>query len=148
MDSSRSTPPALSGRPPLGGGRPIEISSESENVARPPPRLTEYNSTGHRIGRGTCATRRATSPSRCGNYAVLSSAALRGGLVNAWIAETGGVCYATLAEALRAADRGGTETLITNTTAPLSLVAGRTIVNNGHILVTFDDTKFTLMIVK
>lgn len=73
-----------------------------------------------------------------------SVAALRGQLSNAWVAETGGVRYASLAEALRAAGRGGTVTLLTSATAPASLVAGRTIIGNGHIFVTYDDWRGTL----
>ena len=71
-------------------------------------------------------------------------AALRGQLSNAWVAEAGGVRYASLAEALRAAGRGGTVTLLTSATAPASLAAGRTIVNNGHIFVTYNDWRGTL----
>ncbi len=37
-------PPAPPGHPPLfGGGQTIRVSSESENSAWPPPRLTEYH---------------------------------------------------------------------------------------------------------
>ena len=50
----------------------------------------------------------------------------------------------SLADALRAAGRGGTVTLLTNATAPASLVRGRTIVPNGYILVTYNDWKGTL----
>ena len=60
-------------------------------------------------------------------------------------AETGGVRYASLAEALRTAGRGGTVTLLTNATAPASLVAGRTIVNNGYLLVTYNDFHATVI---
>ena len=71
-------------------------------------------------------------------------AALRGQLSNAWVAEAGGVRYASLADALRAAGRGGTVTLLTSATAPASLTAGRTIVNNGHIFVIYNDWHGTL----
>jgi hypothetical protein len=74
-----------------------------------------------------------------------SVAALRGELANAWVAETGGVRYASLAEALRAAGRGGTVTLLTNATGPASLAASRTIVTNGHILVTYNDFHGTVI---
>ena len=66
-------------------------------------------------------------------------AAVRGALANAWVAETGGVRYASLAEALRAAGRGGSVTLLANATAPSFLVAGRTIDENGHVLIVFED---------
>ena len=71
-------------------------------------------------------------------------AALRGQLSNAWVAETGGVRYASLAEALRAAGRGGTVMLLSSATAPASLAAGRTIVGNGHIFITYNDWRGTL----
>ena len=35
-------------------------------------------------------------------------------------------------------------TLLTNVIAPVSLTAGRTIVNNGHLFVTYNDAVFTL----
>ena len=35
-------------------------------------------------------------------------------------------------------------TLLTNVVAPATLTAGRTIVSNGHILVTYDDWHGTL----
>lgn len=69
---------------------------------------------------------------------------MRGTLANAAVAEANGVCYNSLADALRAAGRGGTVTLLTNATAPASLVRGRTIVPNGYILVTYNDWKGTL----
>ena len=71
-------------------------------------------------------------------------AALRGQLSNTWVAEAGGVRYASLADALRAAGRGGTVTLLTSATAPASLAAGRTIIGNGHIFVTYNDWRGTL----
>ena len=71
-------------------------------------------------------------------------ASLRGALANAAVAEVNGVRYTSLADALRAAGRGGTVTLLTNATAPASLVRGRTIVANGHILVTYNDWNGTL----
>ena len=73
----------------------------------------------------------------------LEISSLRGTLANAWVAEVGGIRYASLAEALRAAGRGGTVTLLTNATAPASLAAGRTIVNNGHVLVLLNDLRGT-----
>ena len=72
-------------------------------------------------------------------------AALRGALSNAWVAETGGTGYASLAEALRAAGPGGSVTLLANATAPSSLTSGRTIHKNGHVLVVFDDFQGTLI---
>jgi hypothetical protein len=71
---------------------------------------------------------------------------LRGALANAAVAEVDGVRYTSLADALRAAGRGGTVTLLTNATAPASLVQSRTIVTNGHVLVTYDDWIVTLII--
>ena len=74
--------------------------------------------------------------------------AIRGTFANAWVAETGGVCYATLAEALCAAGPGGTVTLLANATAPASLTAGRTIDRNGHVLVVFEDFGGTLILLQ
>ena len=42
-------------------------------------------------------------------------------------------------EALRAAGRGGSVTLLANATAPSSLVTGRTIDENGHVLIVIED---------
>ena len=74
----------------------------------------------------------------------LSIASLRGTLADGAVAEAGGVRYASLADALRAAGPGGTVTLLTNATAPASLASGRTILPSGHLLVTFDDFRGTL----
>ena len=60
------------------------------------------------------------------------------------VAEVNGVRYDSIADALRAAGRGGTVTLLTSATAPASLTAGRTIVNDGHIFVTYNDWHGTL----
>ena len=78
----------------------------------------------------------------------LGIASLRGALANAAVAEVNGVLYTSLADALRAAGSGGTVTLLTNATAPASLVQGRTIVTNGHLLVTYDDWIGTLIIMQ
>ena len=78
----------------------------------------------------------------------LGIASLRGALANAAVAEVNGVLYTSLADALRAAGSGGTVTLLTNATAPASLVHGRTIVTNGHILVTYNDWIGTLIIMQ
>ena len=73
-------------------------------------------------------------------------AGLRGELANAWVAETGGAFYASLSEALRAARaNGGAVTLLTDATAPASLVAGARIDANGHLLVTWNDWRGTLL---
>ena len=72
-------------------------------------------------------------------------AGLRGELSNVFVAETGGVRYASLAAALRAAGRGGTVTLLTTATAPASLAADRAIVENGHRLVKYNDFFGTLI---
>ena len=73
-------------------------------------------------------------------------AGLRGELANAWVAETGGAFYASLSEALRAARAaGGAVTLLTDATAPASLVAGARIDANGHLLVTWNDWRGTLL---
>ena len=55
------------------------------------------------------------------------------------VAEANGVRYDSLAEALRAAGRGGTVTLLTNASAPKSLAVGVTIVENGYDLLLIDD---------
>ncbi len=61
------------------------------------------------------------------------------------VAEADGVRYASIADALRAVGNGGTVTLLTNVVAPASLAAGVTIVQNGHLLVTYNDTLFTVI---
>ena len=76
----------------------------------------------------------------------LEIASLGGALADGAVAEAGGVRYATLSDALRAAGRGGTVTLLANATAPASLVSGRTILQGGHLLVTFDDFRGTLFL--
>ena len=73
---------------------------------------------------------------------------IRGALSNAWVAEAGGVCYASLAEALRAAGSGGSVTLLANATAPASLAAGRDINENGHVLIVFEDFGGTLILLQ
>ena len=80
----------------------------------------------------------------------LGIASLCGTLANAAVAEFGGVRYASLAEALRAARRagGGTVTLLTSATAPRSLASGVAIDANGHVLVTFNDFSGTLFSVQ
>ena len=78
----------------------------------------------------------------------LGIASLRGALVNADVAEVNGVRYTSLADALRAAGSGGTVTLLTNATAPASLVRDRTIVTNGYIFVTYTDWSGTLIIMQ
>ena len=77
-------------------------------------------------------------------------ASLRGELANAWVAETGGAFYASLSEALRAARAagGGTVTLLTDATAPASLVAGAAINANGHIFVTWNDRRGTVILLQ
>ena len=57
--------------------------------------------------------------------------ALTGTSLDKAVAEAGGVRYGTLAEALAAVGPGGTVTLLSNATAPASLLNGRTIINNG-----------------
>ncbi|MBP5544775.1 MAG: hypothetical protein ILM98_11910 [Kiritimatiellae bacterium] len=64
------------------------------------------------------------------------------------VAEVNGVRYDSIADALRAAGRGGTVTLLTNVVAPATLTAGRTIVNNGHIFVTYNDWHGTLFYIQ
>lgn len=76
------------------------------------------------------------------------SALLRGTLSNAYVAEANGVRYTSLADALRAAGRGGAVTLLANATAPRSLAVGRAIETNGHLLLTYDDTNFTLFLLQ
>ncbi len=61
------------------------------------------------------------------------------------VAEADGVRYASIADALRAVGGEGTVTLLTNVVAPASLAAGVTIVQNGHLLVTYNDTLFTVI---
>ena len=76
-------------------------------------------------------------------------ASLRGELANAWVAETGGAFYASLSEALRAARAaGGAVTLLTDATAPASLIAGATINANGHIFVTWNDRRGTVILLQ
>ena len=77
-------------------------------------------------------------------------AGLRGELANAWVAETDGTFYASLSEALRAARAAGgaTVTLLTDATAPASLVAGASIDANGHILLTWNDWRGTLFLLQ
>ena len=77
-----------------------------------------------------------------------SIGAIRGALSNAWVAETGGVCYASLAEALRAAGPGGSVTLLANATVPSSLTVGRTIDKNGHVLMVINDFCGTLLLMQ
>ena len=72
----------------------------------------------------------------------------RGELANVFVAEVGGVGYASLSEALRAAGPGGTVTLLTDATAPLSLARRCTIVGNGYDLDLYDDTITTLIMMK
>ena len=69
----------------------------------------------------------------------------RGALADTTVAEVAGVGYTSLAAALLAAGPGGTVTLLTDATAPLSLIRGRTIVGNGFDLEVFDDTISTLI---
>jgi hypothetical protein len=64
------------------------------------------------------------------------------------VAVVEGVRYASIADALRAAGRGGTVTLLTNVVAPASLAAGRTIVNNGYQFVTYNDAFWTMFFVQ
>ena len=70
----------------------------------------------------------------------------RGELANVFVAEVGGVGYASLLEALRAAGHGGTVTLLTDASAPKALAVGRTIVDNGHSLTLFGGLPFMLML--
>ena len=72
----------------------------------------------------------------------------RGELANVFVAEVAGVGYPSLAAALLAAGPGGTVTLLTDATAPLSLTRGRTIVENGYDLELIDDTATTLILLK
>ena len=74
--------------------------------------------------------------------------AICGALSNAWVAEAAGVCYVSLAEALRASGPGARVTLLANATAPASLAAGRDIDENGHILIVFEDFQGTLIMVQ
>ena len=74
--------------------------------------------------------------------------AIRGALSNAWVAEAGGVYYASLAEALRATGPGGSVTLLANATAPAYLTAGRDIDENGHVLIVFEDFGGTLILLQ
>ena len=62
-------------------------------------------------------------------------AALDGTSLDKAVAETGGVRYDSLADALRAAGPGGTVTLLANATAPAWLARGRTIDENGYSLI-------------
>ncbi len=64
------------------------------------------------------------------------------------VAEANGVRYDSLAEALRAAGRGGTVTLLTNVSAPKSLSAGVTIVENGYDLLLIDDFSGMIYLVR
>ena len=64
------------------------------------------------------------------------------------VAVVDGVRYDSIADALRAAGRGGTVTLLTNVVAPASLTAGRTIVNNGYLFVTYNDAFWTMFFVQ
>ena len=66
-------------------------------------------------------------------------AGICGTFSNAFVAEVDGIGYGTLADALLAAGPGGTVTLLTDATAPASLTARRTIVENGHDLLLIDD---------
>ena len=61
------------------------------------------------------------------------------------VAEANGVRYASIVDALRAVGREGTVTLLTNVVAPASLAASVNIVQNGHLLVTYNDTLFTVI---
>ena len=61
------------------------------------------------------------------------------------VAEANGVRYASIVDALRAAGRGGTVTLLTNVVAPTSLAAVVNIVQNGHLLVTYSDILYTVI---
>jgi len=58
------------------------------------------------------------------------------------VAEANGVRYAAIVDAMRAAGRGGTVTLLTNVVAPASLAKIVNIVPNGHLLVTYNDATF------
>ena len=62
-------------------------------------------------------------------------AALDGTSLDKAVAEVGGVRYDSLADALRAAGPGGTVTLLSNATAPVSLLRGRTVVTDGWDLI-------------
>ena len=92
------------------------------------------------------ATKRALS--QVATAGMGSIGAIRGALSNAWVAETGGVCYASLAEALRAAGPGGSVALLANATAPSSLTVGRTIDKNGHVLMIINDFCGTLLLMQ
>ena len=61
--------------------------------------------------------------------------ALTGTALDKAVAEAGGVRYGTLAEALAAVGPGGTVTLLSNATAPVSLLRGRTVVTDGWDLI-------------
>ena len=75
--------------------------------------------------------------------------ALAGATFDKAVAETGGVRYDSLTDALRAAGPGGTVALLANATAPASLFAGRTVIDNGWDLITMPDPrKETCMIVQ
>ena len=55
------------------------------------------------------------------------------------VAEAGGIRYGTLAEALVAVGPGGTVTLLSNATAPVSLLRGRTVVTDGWDLIALPE---------
>ncbi|MBQ6924253.1 MAG: phosphodiester glycosidase family protein [Kiritimatiellae bacterium] len=62
-------------------------------------------------------------------------AALDGTSLDKAVAEVGGVRYDSLADALRAVGPGGTVKLLSNATAPISLLRGRTVVTDGWDLI-------------
>ena len=66
-------------------------------------------------------------------------AALDGTSLDKAVAEAGGVRYDSLADALRAAGPGGTVTLLSNATAPVSLLRGRTVVTDGWDLIALPE---------
>ena len=66
-----------------------------------------------------------------------------GYMIDKAVAEANGVRYASIVDAMRAAGRGGTVTLLTNVVAPASLSAIVNIVHDGHLLVTYNDAKFS-----
>ena len=67
--------------------------------------------------------------------------ALAGTTLDKAVAETGGVRYGSLADALRVAGLGGTVALLANATAPASLLAGRTVIDNGWELMAMPDPR-------
>lgn len=67
--------------------------------------------------------------------------ALAGTTLDKAVAEAGGVRYGSLADALRAAGPGGTVTLLSNATAPVSLLAGRNVIDNGWDLAELPDPR-------